>query len=142
MVLHIHNDGSYISAPKARSRAGGHFFLSNALINPKTPPANQPYINDPVHSTCHILRNVMYSSAEAEFSAHFYNGQEAVPICVTLEELGHTQLPTPIQTANSTASRFVNNTIKKTPQSNAHALLLDLRPRPPRKPSSLLASWL
>eukprot|EP00957_Ditylum_brightwellii_P097159 7399885-Ditylum_brightwellii.AAC.1 len=29
MVLHIHSDASYLSAPRAHSRAGGHFFLSN-----------------------------------------------------------------------------------------------------------------
>ena len=28
MVLHIHIDGSYLSYPKARIRAGRHFFLS------------------------------------------------------------------------------------------------------------------
>jgi len=32
MVLHIHSDGSYLSAPRARSRAGGVHFLSD------TPP--------------------------------------------------------------------------------------------------------
>jgi hypothetical protein len=26
MVLHIHSDASYLSAPEARSRAGGHHF--------------------------------------------------------------------------------------------------------------------
>ena len=28
MQLHIHSDASYLSASKARSRVGGHFFLS------------------------------------------------------------------------------------------------------------------
>eukprot|EP00957_Ditylum_brightwellii_P124977 9527247-Ditylum_brightwellii.AAC.1 len=27
MVLHIHSDASYLSAPQARSHTGGHFFL-------------------------------------------------------------------------------------------------------------------
>ena len=35
MVLHIHSDGSYLSAPLSRSRAAGHFFLVNGL---KTSP--------------------------------------------------------------------------------------------------------
>ena len=113
MVLYIHSDGSYLSAPKARSRAGGHFFLGHAPINPNKPPATQPPLNGPVHSTCHILRNVMSSAAEAEVGALFYNGQEAVPIRVTLEELGHPQPPTPMQTDNSTASGFANDTIKQ-----------------------------
>lgn len=29
MILNVHIDASYITEPKARSRAGGHFFLSN-----------------------------------------------------------------------------------------------------------------
>ena len=29
MCLHVHSDASYLSAPKARSRAGAHFFLRN-----------------------------------------------------------------------------------------------------------------
>jgi hypothetical protein len=32
MVLHIHSDASYLSEPKARSRIGGHFFLSSAAL--------------------------------------------------------------------------------------------------------------
>ena len=30
MVLHVHSDGSYLSAPRARSRASGVHFLSDA----------------------------------------------------------------------------------------------------------------
>ena len=113
MVLYIHSDGSYLSAPKARSRAGGHMFLSDTPINPNKPPASRPTLNGPLHSTCHILRNVMASAAEAEVGALFYNGQEAVPIRTTLEELGHPQPPTPMQTDNSTAAGFANGTIKQ-----------------------------
>jgi len=29
MVLAVHSDASYLSKPEARSRAGGHFFLSS-----------------------------------------------------------------------------------------------------------------
>jgi hypothetical protein len=29
MILHVHSDASYLSEPKARSRAGGLFFLTN-----------------------------------------------------------------------------------------------------------------
>ena len=37
MRLADHSDASYLSEPKARSRAGGHFFLSKkAKITPKT----------------------------------------------------------------------------------------------------------
>ena len=55
----------------------------------------------------------MSSAAEAEVGTLFYNFQEAVPICVILEELAHPQPPTPIQTNNYTASGFANDTIKQ-----------------------------
>eukprot|EP00957_Ditylum_brightwellii_P104132 7932537-Ditylum_brightwellii.AAC.1 len=28
MILHVHSDASYLGEPEARSRAGGHFFVS------------------------------------------------------------------------------------------------------------------
>ena len=34
MQLAVHSDASYLSEPKARSRAGGHFFLVSDVPNP------------------------------------------------------------------------------------------------------------
>jgi hypothetical protein len=113
MVLYLHSNTSYLLASKAPSRAGGHFFLSNTLSNPKQAPRTQPTQNGPVHTTCQIMRNVLASTAEAKIGALFLNGQKALPICVTLNELGHTQPATPMQTDNSTAARFANNRIKQ-----------------------------
>ena len=113
MVLFIHSDASYLSVSKARSRASGVFFLSN----PK--PANvqfsdyTPILNGFVHVLCKILRNVMSSTAEAEYGALFLNGQAAVPIRTTLIEMGHPQPPTPIQVDNSTAVGIANKSIKQ-----------------------------
>jgi hypothetical protein len=42
MILHIHSDASYLTEPDARSRAGGHFFLSSQP-SPKTPSLTAPY---------------------------------------------------------------------------------------------------
>eukprot|EP00957_Ditylum_brightwellii_P121967 9301428-Ditylum_brightwellii.AAC.1 len=50
MVLHIHRDASYLSAPHARSRAGGHFFLSNHPSNPAKPEESVTPPNGPIHS--------------------------------------------------------------------------------------------
>jgi hypothetical protein len=36
MILAAHSDASYLSEPKARSRAGGHFFLSSNAEIPQT----------------------------------------------------------------------------------------------------------
>ena len=34
MVLALHSDASYLSEPKVRSRAGGHFFMSEDVVDP------------------------------------------------------------------------------------------------------------
>jgi hypothetical protein len=59
MVLHIHSDASYLSAPEARSRAGGHHFLSSCPIDPIKAPNHQPTNNGSIHTDCRVLRNVM-----------------------------------------------------------------------------------
>jgi hypothetical protein len=58
MVLAIHSDASYLSEPKARSRAGGHFFLSENDEDPRD--------NGAVHTVAKIIKAVMSSAAEAE----------------------------------------------------------------------------
>jgi hypothetical protein len=104
MVLAIHSDASYLSEPKARSRAGGHFFMSENDKDPKD--------NGAVHTVAQIIKAVMSSAAEAKLGGLFINAKSAVPIRRTLEELGHKQPPTPIHTDNSTACGVVNNEIQ------------------------------
>ena len=104
MVLAIHSDASYLSEPKARSRAGGHFFMSEDVQDPND--------NGAVHTVAKIIKSVMSSAAEAELGGLFINAKTAIPIRTTLEELGHKQPPTPIQTDNSTACGVVNNEIQ------------------------------
>jgi hypothetical protein len=113
MTLYVHSDASYLSEPKARSCAGSHFYLSDKPADPASAPSQQPPNNGPLHTTSHILRNVMASAAESEVGALFVNSQEAIPIRYALEELGHPQPPTPAQTDNSTAAGYSNNTIKQ-----------------------------
>jgi hypothetical protein len=103
MVLAIHSDASYLSEPKARSRAGGHFFMSE---NDEFPTNNGAVLNVAV-----LIKNVMSSAAEAELGAMFINAKQAVHLRRTLEELGHPQPPTPIQTDNTTAQGVVTNNI-------------------------------
>ena len=111
MVLHVDSDASYLSLSKARSRAGGHYYLSDLSSDPTKEPTNVPKPNGPVYTVCHILRHIMASAAEAEIAALFKNGQEAVVLRNTLRNLGHPQPPTPIKTDNSTAAGIANNTI-------------------------------
>jgi hypothetical protein len=113
MILYAHSDALYLSAPQARSRVGCHFFLSQQTTDCSKAPAQQPRLNSPIHMTCHILCNVMASAAEAKVGALFLNSQDALPLRVTLKELGHPQPPTPMQTDNCTAAGFANDTIKQ-----------------------------
>ena len=99
MILNVHSDASYLIEPKARSRAGGHYFLSDDSENPEN--------NGAVLNVAQIIKNVMSSAAEAEIGALFINSRQAVTARTTLEEMGHIQPPTPIQTDNTTALGFV-----------------------------------
>jgi hypothetical protein len=108
MVLNVHSNALYLSAPNAQSRAGGYFFLGS---NPCDGSPIQ--INGAVHVTCTILKLVAASAAEAELSALFLNAQEAKVIQLFLEELGHPQSPTPIHIDSTATVGIVNNTIKQ-----------------------------
>jgi hypothetical protein len=105
MVLAAHSDASYLSESKARSRAGGHFFLSE---NDQFPQNNGAII-----TISQIIKAVMSSAAEAELGALFINSQEAVPQRQLLEEMGHPQPPTPMQIDNTTALGVVQNNVLK-----------------------------
>ena len=116
MVLWVDSDGSYLSVPKGRSRAGGHHYLSNWPKEPDKPPGpDDPPVphNGPIHVLCQIMREVLSSAAETELGALFHNGKEACPLRTALEELGHPQPPTPLQTDNSTAAGIANDSIKQ-----------------------------
>ena len=104
MILAVHSDASYLSEPKARSRAGGHFFLStNATI----PPNNGAILN-----IAHIIKHVMSSATEAELAALYIMAREAVYIRIILQEMGHKQPPTPIQTDNAMADAVISGKVQ------------------------------
>jgi hypothetical protein len=54
----------------------------------------------------------MSSAAGAKLGALYINAREAIPMQLLLEEMGHKQLLTPIQTENSTAHGVVTNNIQ------------------------------
>jgi hypothetical protein len=85
MILRVHSDASYLSESKARSRSGGYFYLGNS-------PGNKADVhNGALLSTSTIMRNVMSSAAEAECGALFNNTKDAVPLRISLEEMGYHQ---------------------------------------------------
>ena len=104
MKLAAHSDASYLSKPKARSRAGGIFFLSNG--------GDIPTNNRALLNIAHIIKHVMTSATEAELAALYIMAREAVYIRIILEEMGHPQPPTPLQTDNSMANGVVNGRIQ------------------------------
>ena len=62
---------------------------------------------------CRILKHVVASFSKAEVGGLFHNGQTAVPLRITLHELGFTQQPTPIKTNNSAAEDIVTATVRQ-----------------------------
>jgi hypothetical protein len=110
MILNVHSDASYLSAPHTCSRAGGYFFLGSLPVD-----SDPIKLNRAIHITCTILKLVAASAAEAELGALFLNAQEAKVLRLTLLELGHAQPPTPMHIDNTTTMGIVNNTIKCQP---------------------------
>jgi hypothetical protein len=71
MVLAVHSDASYLSEAVARSREGGHFFMSS---NIKGPPDNGAIIN-----TSTIIKSVMSSAAKAELAGLYIKHHRQYP---------------------------------------------------------------
>ena len=113
MVLWVHSDGAYLVGPNAKSRVGGHFFLSDYIHDLSTLAKASLRLNGPVHTLCKILRNIVSSAAECEITGAFENGQDATVIRQTLIKMGHPQPLTLIQVDNTTAQRFIDGTIKE-----------------------------
>ena len=91
MCLKIHSDASYLSEPKARSRAGGHFFLSSNQLTPPSATSIPPPRNGAIHTLCQIMKVVLASATEAELGAAFFNAKDGVLCRTILEEMGHPQ---------------------------------------------------
>ena len=100
MKLAFHGDASYLSKPKSRIRAGGHFFLSNKSTIPQN--------NGAILNIANIIKHVMISGIEAELAALYIMAREAVYIRIILEDMGHKQLPTPLQTYNAMSDSVCN----------------------------------
>jgi hypothetical protein len=82
MILYVESDASYLTAPKARSRASGYHYLSSHPKDPTKPPdpdTPAPPSNSAINILCQIMREVVSSAAEAELAVLFHNGKEACP---------------------------------------------------------------
>jgi hypothetical protein len=103
IILAVHSDASYLSEAKARSRSGGHFYLTNK--------DDEKFQNGAVLTLSSIIKHIMASASEAELAAMFYNTREAIPLRVTLEEMGHPQPATNVTVDNSTAPSLTQGTM-------------------------------
>jgi hypothetical protein len=107
MILHIQSDASYLSESEAKSRAGGFFYMGNTTKNDKK------LINGAILIISKVLKHVLSSAAEAEIGTMYIHAKEGAVLRTTLEELGYTQPPTPMETDNTTATGYRNGTIKQ-----------------------------
>jgi hypothetical protein len=92
MQLNIESNAFYLSVSKARSRAAGFFYLSSCTT---------PVANGAIHILYCVMREVVSSAAEAVLGAPFYTSNEACPLQIALEELGHLQSPTSLTINNA-----------------------------------------
>ena len=126
VILHIDSDASYLSETRARSRTGGYYYLSSLPTDPKKSPNLLPPANGPIHTNFRIFKHFVASAEEAEAGGLLHNGQTAVPLIITLHELGFTQPQTPIKIDNSAAKGIFTAVVRqKKVQGNGHAILLD-----------------
>jgi hypothetical protein len=70
-----------------------------------------PTNNGAVLNILQIIKSVMSLAAEAKLGTLFINAKTAISMRTTLEELGHPQTQTPMQTDNSTAHALLTNKI-------------------------------
>ena len=112
MILAVCSDAAYLVLPNARSRAAGHFFLTDLPSATSSPP--NPKLNGAVHVLCKTIRTVAASASEAETGSLFLNAQEAVPMRTALAEMGHPQPPngTPLETDNATAHGILHAQVR------------------------------
>jgi hypothetical protein len=116
MYLHIHSAASYLSEAKARIPAGGAFFLSSKPHDPSIAPSptiTPPPHNGAIRTVSSIMRNIMASATEAELGDVFQNACDGVPLRIALEEMGHPQAATPLQTDNACAAGITNEMVKQ-----------------------------
>ena len=70
MVLAIHSNAGYLNEEGARSRAGGHHFLSENVANPSN--------NGAIYNEASIIKAVKSSLAKAKTGALYTNARKGV----------------------------------------------------------------
>ena len=104
MQLQVVSDAAYLVSTETKSRAAGFYTLEPTNIVEKP--------NGAVHTLCRTIKNIMSSAAEAEMGSLYINAKEAIPIRQDLNEMGHKQSPTYLETDNTTAYGILTKTLK------------------------------
>ena len=73
MQLKVESDASYLIVKGAKSRIAGNFYLE-----PKYNYFNTMTQNEPIHTECPTLKNVVRTAAEAQCGGLFTNCQKAI----------------------------------------------------------------
>ena len=112
MHLHIHSEASSLFESHDLAPAATTF---SAQSHPTTafPNSIPAPPNGAVHTHCSIMSVVLSSATEAETGATFHNAQDGVVLRNILNDLGHPQGATPIQTDNACAAGILNDTVKQ-----------------------------
>ena len=108
MILDARSNASYLNETRILCLSGVHIFC------PENDPI--PRDNGPILSLDQIMNMVMSSASEAELSGLFITTKAVVPLRQTLKEMKCSQPRSLIQTDNSAANGFANQSIfpKKT----------------------------
>jgi hypothetical protein len=86
-----------------RSRASGHFYLTNK--------GDKEFSNGAILNLASIIKHVMSLASEAELAALYYGCKIAVPTQTTLDKMGHTQPLMPVTTGNITVRGLTVSTM-------------------------------
>ena len=68
--------------------------------------------NGAVLNIAQIMKTIMSSAEESEIRAMYVNAREAVPARKSLNEMGHRQPRTPMQTDNTASHSVVTNNVQ------------------------------
>ena len=104
LTSNVDSCAAYLIMPEARSFYAGNFYLGD-WPSP-SPIKTNPKINDPIHTECKTIRNVMSSSSESETCGTFKNGKNDICMRTDLIALDHEQPATPLKTENYTTCGF------------------------------------
>jgi hypothetical protein len=104
MILAVHTNTLYLSKHEGKSQASGHFYLTN--------DRDEEFNNGAILTLFSIIKHVMSSTSKAVLAALCHGCKLTIPICTTLEEMGHPHHKrTMVTTNNITAQGLTMGTM-------------------------------